>query len=412
VKTFPDNPNLDHLRQQAKDLLAGLRDADAGATLAQAQALLAEQYGFASWTDLKGEVDRGQGSAAIADPALARELADRYGLGEVTGDLRSLAPPDEMGRRWSLVTDRGRWAVRTMDTWIRIVDHETDVALQEAAARAGVLLPTPVRSRAGEIVETVGGHPWRVYEWLPAGPPLSAPAGSEVTRAVGEILATLHGLDLPVDRISPWHTMRFASSSWPELAATASARKAGWAPALADAVPALLELEALGADAPAPPPVLSHNGLVPSNVRRRRDGRLVVSGWEHAGGQPPAWELCEDLAQWTVLPGGGVNVAGARAMVEGYRARGGHLPPLDLTDFRGSAVSLLNYVNGQITSALDPTDDAETRGSTRELDERRRFFDRSVTHLLAHLPTRQTYERLLDVAVSACRASRPARPAR
>jgi hypothetical protein len=26
MKTLPDNPNLDHLRRQAKDLLAGLRD--------------------------------------------------------------------------------------------------------------------------------------------------------------------------------------------------------------------------------------------------------------------------------------------------------------------------------------------------------------------------------------------------
>jgi hypothetical protein len=385
VKILPDNPNLDHLRQQAKDLLAGLRDADAGATLAQAQALLAAQHGFASWTELKSEVDRQRGRADTADAALARELADRYDLGEVSGPMRSVAPADEMGRRWTLVTDRGRWAVRTMDTWIRIVDHETDVALQEAAARAGVLLPTPMRSRTGAIVETVGAHPWRVYEWVPTGPPLSAPAGSAVTHAVGEILAVLHGLDLPVDRISPWHTMRFASAPWPELAATAAGRQAPWAPALADALPALLDLETLGADSPAPPPVLTHNNLVPSNVRRDRDGRLVVSGWEHAGGQSPAWELCEDLAQWTVLPGGGVNVAGARAMVEGYRERAGALPPLDLADFRGAAVSLLNYVNGQISSALDPTD-----------DEAHRCFDRSVAHLLAHLPTRTTYERLVE----------------
>jgi hypothetical protein len=401
VKTLPDNPNLDHLRQQAKDLLAGLRDADAGATLAQAQSLLAEQYGFPNWTDLKQEVDRTQDSADVADPALARELADRYDLGAVTGEMRSVAPADEMGRRWTLVTARGRWAVRTMDTWIRIVDHETDVALQEAAARSGVLVPTPMRGRAGRVVETVGGHAWRVYEWLPAGPPLSAPAGSTVTRAVGEILATIHGLGMAVDRISPWHTSRFSLTSWPELVATASARDVVWAPALADAAPALLDLETLGADPPARPPVLSHNNLVPSNVRRDRDGRLIVSGWEHAGGQPPAWELCEDLVQWTVLPGGGVNVAGARAMVEGYVAKAGAPPPLDLADFRGAAVSQLNYVNGQISSAMDATDDGT-----------RRFFDRSVSHLLAHLPTRATYERVLEVAATASRASLPARPAR
>ncbi|MFV2085909.1 hypothetical protein [Micromonospora sp. LOL_021] len=36
MKTLPDNPHLDHLRQQAKELLAGLRDVDPAATLADA----------------------------------------------------------------------------------------------------------------------------------------------------------------------------------------------------------------------------------------------------------------------------------------------------------------------------------------------------------------------------------------
>jgi hypothetical protein len=61
MKMLPDNPNLDHLRRQAKDLLAGLRDSDPHASLADAQASLAEQYGFRTWTDLKAEVDRRQG---------------------------------------------------------------------------------------------------------------------------------------------------------------------------------------------------------------------------------------------------------------------------------------------------------------------------------------------------------------
>jgi hypothetical protein len=54
MKTLPDNPNLDHLRRQAKDLLAGLRDSHPDASLADAQASLAEQYGFRTWTDRAG----------------------------------------------------------------------------------------------------------------------------------------------------------------------------------------------------------------------------------------------------------------------------------------------------------------------------------------------------------------------
>lgn len=98
MKTLPDNPNIAHLRQQAKDLLLGLRDSTPTASLADAQASLAEQYGFPSWTGLKAEVDRRHGQADIADPGLARAVAARFGLGEVTGQMRSTARADEIGR--------------------------------------------------------------------------------------------------------------------------------------------------------------------------------------------------------------------------------------------------------------------------------------------------------------------------
>ncbi|HEV2782427.1 MAG TPA: phosphotransferase [Actinophytocola sp.] len=389
MKTLPDNPNLDHLRQQAKDLLAGLRDVDPTTSLADAQASLAQQYGFRTWTDLKAEVDRMRGRADVADPALARAIADGYGLGEVTAEMRSVARADEMGRRWSLRTDRGRWSVRTMDTWIPIVDAETEVALQQAAAAAGVLLPMPVRSRRGRIMESIGGHSWRVSEWLHSGPPLSAPASTSVTRAVGGILAAIHGLALPVDRISPWHSLRLSGSTWPELATSAHAMGAPWAPDLATAMPTLLELDAIAADTPAPEPVLSHNSLGPGNVRRGSNGRLIVMGWEHAGGQPPGWELCDALVHWTIDPHRGVNTAGARALIDGYLATAGRIPALDLTMFRGTATSLVNYVAGQLHYALD----AGT-------NEDQRFAARNVRHLLSHLPTRAVLEQLLDVAAA------------
>ncbi len=393
MKTLPDNPSLDHLRRQAKDLLAGLQDADPAATLAEAQTSLARQYGFRTWTDLKAEVDRVRGQADTADPALARAVAERYDLGEVVGAMRSVARPDESGRRWTLETDRGRWSVRTMDTWWPIVDAETEVALQQAAAAAGVPLPAPVRSRTGGIVESIGGHTWRVHERLHAGPSLSAPAGSRVTRQVGGILAVLHGLALPVDRISPWHHVRLSDVDWPDLAATATAQGAGWAPALHEAVPTLTALAGIGAGAAPPPePVLTHNTLGPGNTRLGRDGRLIVVGWDHAGGQPPAWELANALMDWTVTPGGAVNLAGARALLDGYRARAGALPPLGLAMFRGAVTSLANYVTGQVHGALAAHGDD------------RRYADRSVHHLLTHLPTRATLEQLADVAAGAVRS--------
>jgi Ser/Thr protein kinase RdoA (MazF antagonist) len=389
VKTLPDNPDLNHLRQQAKDLLAGLRDANRTASLATAQASLARQYGFRTWTDLKAEVDRRRGRANVASPALARAIANRYGLGEVTGEMRSVARADDMGRQWSLETDRGRWAVRTMDTWLPIVDAETDVALQQAAAAAGIFLPAPVRSRSGGIMESVGGHSWRVYEWFHSGPPLSAPASSSITQAIGRILATIHRLALPVDRISPWHEIRLAPEGWPELAATAQAQRASWAPELSEAVSTLEDLGTIGEAAPAPKPVLSHNNLGPANARRGANGQLIIVGWEHAGGQPPSWELGNAVMSWPVDPGGGVNIAGARALVAGYRATAGSLPPLDMAMFRGAVTSLANYVSGQVQAVMD----ASTNGDQQ-------YADRSVRHLLSHLPTRATIEQLLDAATA------------
>jgi hypothetical protein len=385
VRTLPDRPNLDHLRHQAKDLLAGLRGSNPTATLADAQASLAEQYGFKSWTDLKAEVDRRQGRADVADPALAQAIADRFDLGEVTEPMRSVARSDEVGRPWSLRTTKGRWWVRSLENWWPIVDVETEVDLQAAAARAGIELPAPVRSRAGAIVEEIGEQRWRVNEWRHSGPPLTAPASAETTESIGAILATLHGLARPADRISPWYHRRLFPESWPELAEQARRAGASWAADLAAATGPLAELARVGADDPDPAPVLTHTALGPAQVRRGAGGRLIVTGWEYAGGLPPAWELADALMHWAIDPDGRVNVPAARGLVEGYARTASVTPTVDLAAFRGAVTSLANYVHGQVDLALTVTDPDD-----------RQFYERSVRHLLAHLPTLSTLEQLSD----------------
>jgi aminoglycoside phosphotransferase (APT) family kinase protein len=395
MKMLPDNPNLDHLRRQAKDLLPGLRDSDPHASLANAQSSLAEQYGFRTWTDLKAEVARRHGQADIADPGLAREIASRFELGAVNGPMRSVSRPDESGQRWLLQTDLGQWAPRTVDDVFPVTDGEANARFQEAAAQAGVTLPTPVRSRTGAVVETIEGHQWRVYERLHAGPPLTAPVSATITYAVGEILAITHALRFPAAGICPWNSMRLATIGWAELANGAAAKRADWAPLLAAAVPVLVELESIGADAAAGEPVLCHNNLNPGNVRLGPAGRLIVTGWEHANGLPPEWELSTALANWAVNPNGGINAAGLRALLEGYRAQAGSLPALSLDTFRGAATGLQNYVAGQINLAL---------GAPGKDDKQ--VVDRSVRHLLTHLPSRGTYERVLDAALARTAANR------
>ena len=81
-QSLPDRPNLEHLKKQAKQLLAAARRGDANAlqqltqvarsaataedaTLASAQRAIANQYGFDSWPMLKDEVER---RALLRDP--------------------------------------------------------------------------------------------------------------------------------------------------------------------------------------------------------------------------------------------------------------------------------------------------------------------------------------------------------
>ena len=58
MRILPDAPSVDYLRREAKDVLLALREDRPDASLAEAQALLAEQYGHRTWAGLKAEADR------------------------------------------------------------------------------------------------------------------------------------------------------------------------------------------------------------------------------------------------------------------------------------------------------------------------------------------------------------------
>jgi hypothetical protein len=65
-RALPAHANLDHLKNQAKDLLRELRRRNPGSKLADAQHAIAREYGFASWPKLKAHVES---LARPADPA-------------------------------------------------------------------------------------------------------------------------------------------------------------------------------------------------------------------------------------------------------------------------------------------------------------------------------------------------------
>ena len=56
-RQLPDRANLEHLRNEAKQRLKALRGQNPTARLTDAQLLVAREYGFPSWRQLKATVD-------------------------------------------------------------------------------------------------------------------------------------------------------------------------------------------------------------------------------------------------------------------------------------------------------------------------------------------------------------------
>jgi len=56
-RKLPPHPNLEHLKNQAKDLLRELKQRDPALKLSDAQHEIAKEYGFASWPKLKVHVE-------------------------------------------------------------------------------------------------------------------------------------------------------------------------------------------------------------------------------------------------------------------------------------------------------------------------------------------------------------------
>ena len=66
LRQLPDNPHIEHLRKEAKQRFALLRQKASGMRLADAQYWLARDYGFCNWRALKEEVLRRMGLVRMA----------------------------------------------------------------------------------------------------------------------------------------------------------------------------------------------------------------------------------------------------------------------------------------------------------------------------------------------------------
>lgn len=373
MRLLADNPSMEYLRQEAKDLLGSLRESDEKVTLADAQRATAELYGFRTWGELKTDVERRRAALPEAPEGLAAGVAEAFGLGAVTTPMTPIRY-EYMGRRWCLETERGRVIVSPVFDWIDDQQAEVAVDLQERARKAGVSSPVPVRTPDGGLVRRVLDQNWRVDEWMDVGPTPVQPVQSSVARRVGELLAAVHEVAPRTDRdiSGPWVSAdeRPTEEHWAALLHRAREAKMEWADKLASLSPTIDELSTVRAEVPPDSIVITNCDITPDAVRLGAGDELVVVHWDYAGPMVPEWELASALLQWCFYSG--ENVEGGRALLEGYRARAGHVPALTLGSFN---VSVTGWLTWTLHRAWEASGD--------EPPEKGEFADRALRESLS-----------------------------
>ena len=185
---------------------------------------------------------------------------------------------------------------------------------QEAAADAGVPVPSVVRTAGGDLFATVGDTRVRVNGWVDLEPPdiRLDPA------AVGQLVARLHRVpfagSIPVD---PWYASPVGERRWRAQLAALRAARAPFADDLDALLPEMLAVESLIDVAPG---ILRtcHRDLWADNVRRTADGNVCVFDFDNAGLADPSRELAAVLVEYA-----GADRSRARRLRDAYADAGG-----------------------------------------------------------------------------------------
>ena len=398
MKTLPESPSIDHLRRQAKDLLSQLRLARPGTTLAEAQSALAETYGFRAWNDLKAEAGRLRADAVAAPDGDAATVAAAFDLGAVASPMTPLHHRG-MAKDWSLTTATGRWLVSELHEWADARYVDAGVELMEAAAKAGVEVPRPVRTRDGDVVATIDGRRWRVSEWVDMGPEPIKPISEAIAASVGSTLGKLHALGLPTELpVNPWLLRRPSAEQLHDLSTRANAAGMAWAPMVGAALPTLFDLATIGDGTSDGELVLAHCSLTPESVRLSHGDGLLVLDWEYAGPLAPRWELGSTLVQWCTGLGDysryaedDLDAGAARALASAYgreverasSSRDGR----DLGMFTIAITGYLNWVASRVNWAIP-------HEHSHPIEQQR--AEAELPRLLSKLLSRAMLERLLE----------------
>jgi hypothetical protein len=365
MRSLPDNASLDHIRRQAKDQLAVLRHADPDASLTDAQASLAQQYGFGNWADLKREVERRSArDALVADEQLAGRLADSFGLGAVSAPMTHVER-QWTGDAWDLHTLEGRWVVTALAAYLEPAQIEIESQFVTKAIAAGVLAPEPVRKTDGSYVLQADGGNWRVHRWMRLGAPFPQPPPPTFVAEGGRILGQIHRLGLtPPQPVVPWLTCRPSEAIWQSVVDAAHTAEKVWAEDLARAVPGFVDLDVVSDSRdPNPRAILSKAWHAPAAARPVGKDRVAAINWEHTSATPKDWELGSSLMAWSETVNNDYDPVVAKVFLNGYRELTDDIE-LTLALFTSGVTAALNWTISRANIALngdvaDHRDEAE-----------------------------------------------------
>jgi Ser/Thr protein kinase RdoA (MazF antagonist) len=248
------------------------------------------------------------------DRAGALRVARAFDLGAPDGDPVFVAR-GAMGRLWRVDTDQRSWAVKQLFDWNDPGAAAGDLALQLAAADAGIRLPRPRLAPDGSVA--VDGV--RVYEWVDLGPPVTtADVPAAVVFEAGSILGRLHQLQVPPSDEA-------AVDEWYRTVP----------PATSGELRSIVESVAWDEDV-----IVCHRDFTRDNVFPPAEGgALIVIDWENAGPLPAEQELGLSIDAWS-----GSSGMLARAFVDGYESTGGPARIKDRTSFATAVATSLRYL--------------------------------------------------------------------
>ena len=295
---------------------------------------------------------------AVSDQELALFLAD-YDIGRAIS-FKGIAEGVE-NSNYFLLTDEGSHILTLYEKRVAPKDLPFFLGLMEHLADRGIVCPTPIHGRDGEVLRTLCERPAAITSFLSGVWPLRpTPAHCG---PLGEALAKMHvaGLDYPVRRENA-----LSVTGWRALFAETKARANEFAPGLEKELEH--ELNQVSALWPNDlPEGVIHADLFPDNVFFKDSKLTGLIDFYFACNDFLAYDLAVCLNAWCFESDLSFNVAKARLMINAYRkvrpcsdAELGALPLLA----RGSALRFLltrlydwlNQVDGAMVKPKDPTE--------------------------------------------------------